>query len=264
MHSSWNILFPFSSWLLRFNYLGRCLVARSSKNESIRTPQTRHDHMQNLRWENIWNTTLLLLLLRCSTPHDARLYWFLSFSCQKFPKSDKKPAPLLQFVRWKWTRNADSRRLRHQNELLRRKQPQTASNAGQPRRVQNERQRHVRICCGSEKKYCLENRTACSSESNWVKGCRTQRPPTTRYYWNVWHSSWQSVQERHGETRIEFLAGKKCNVKGLKRVGQFKDLSPKPRTLIVQVDNEACRTLLLKASRELKNYREVSRPVFLS
>ena len=50
------------------------------------------------------------------------------------------------------------------------------------------------------------------------------------------------------ESVFEFLAGKKCNVKSLKRVSQFKDLSPKPRTLIVQVDNEACRTLLLKAS----------------
>lgn len=66
------------------------------------------------------------------------------------------------------------------------------------------------------------------------------------------------------ESVFEFLAGKKCNIKSLKRVGQFKDLSPKPRTLIVQVDNEACRTLLLKASRELKNYRELSGPVFLS
>ena len=66
------------------------------------------------------------------------------------------------------------------------------------------------------------------------------------------------------EIVFEFLAGKKCNVKSLKRVGQFKDLSPKPRTLIVQVDNEACRTLLLKASRELKSYRELSGPVFLS
>ena len=65
------------------------------------------------------------------------------------------------------------------------------------------------------------------------------------------------------ESVFEFLAGKKCNVKSLKRVGQFKDLSPKPRTLIVQVDDEACRTLLLKASRELKNYRELSGPVFL-
>ena len=34
--------------------------------------------------------------------------------------------------------------------------------------------------------------------------------------------------------------------------------------MIVQVDNEACRTLLLKASRELKNYRELSGKVFLS
>ena len=50
------------------------------------------------------------------------------------------------------------------------------------------------------------------------------------------------------ESSFEFLAGKKCNVKSLKRVGQFKDLCLKPRTLIVQVDNEACRTLLLKAS----------------
>ena len=66
------------------------------------------------------------------------------------------------------------------------------------------------------------------------------------------------------ESAIEFLAGKKCNVKSLKRVGQFKGLSPKPRTLIVQVENEACRTLLLKASRELKIYREMSGPVFLS
>ena len=41
------------------------------------------------------------------------------------------------------------------------------------------------------------------------------------------------------ESVFEFLAGMKCNVKSLKRVGQFKDLSPKPRTLIVQVDNEA-------------------------
>ena len=49
-----------------------------------------------------------------------------------------------------------------------------------------------------------------------------------------------------------------------KKVGQFKDLSPKTRTLIVQVDNEACRTLLLNALRELKNYRELSGPVFLS
>ena len=63
---------------------------------------------------------------------------------------------------------------------------------------------------------------------------------------------------------FEFLAGKKCNVKSLKRVGQFKDLSPKPRPLIIQVGNEACRTLLLKASREMKNYRELSGPVFLS
>ena len=66
------------------------------------------------------------------------------------------------------------------------------------------------------------------------------------------------------ESVFEFLAGKKCNVKSLKRIGQFKDLSPKPRTLVVQVDNEAYRTLLLKASRELKNYRELSGPVFLS
>ena len=66
------------------------------------------------------------------------------------------------------------------------------------------------------------------------------------------------------ESVFEFLAGKKCNVKRLKRVGQFQDLSPKPRRLIVQVDNEACRTLLLKASRERKNYRELSGPVFLS
>ena len=66
------------------------------------------------------------------------------------------------------------------------------------------------------------------------------------------------------ESVSEFLAGKKCNVKSLKKVGQFKDLSPKPRTLIVQVNNEACRTLLLEASRELKNYRELSGPVFLS
>ena len=66
------------------------------------------------------------------------------------------------------------------------------------------------------------------------------------------------------ESVFEFLAGKKCNVKSLERVGQFKDLSPKPRTLLVQVDNEACRTLLLKASQELKNYRELSGPVFLS
>ena len=50
------------------------------------------------------------------------------------------------------------------------------------------------------------------------------------------------------ESVFEFLAGKKCNVKSLKRVGQFQDLSPKSQTLIVQVDNEACRTLLLKAS----------------
>ena len=66
------------------------------------------------------------------------------------------------------------------------------------------------------------------------------------------------------ESVFEFLAGKKCNVKSLKKIGQFKDLSLKPRTLIVQVDNEASRTLLLKASRELKNYRELSGPVFLS
>ena len=66
------------------------------------------------------------------------------------------------------------------------------------------------------------------------------------------------------ESVSEFLAGKKCNVKSLRRVGQFKDLSPKRRTLIVHVDNEACRTLLLKASREMKNYRELSGPVFLS
>ena len=66
------------------------------------------------------------------------------------------------------------------------------------------------------------------------------------------------------ESVFEFLAGKKCNVKSLKRVGQFKDLSPKPQTMIVQFDNEACRTLLLKASRELKNYQELSGPVFLS
>ena len=66
------------------------------------------------------------------------------------------------------------------------------------------------------------------------------------------------------ESVFEFLTGKKCNVKSLKRVGQFENLSPKPRTLIVQVDNEACRTLLLKASRELKIYRELSGPVFLS
>ena len=66
------------------------------------------------------------------------------------------------------------------------------------------------------------------------------------------------------ESVFEFLAGKKCNVRSLKRVGQFQDLSPKPRSLIVQVDNEACRTLLLKASRELKNYRELSGPVSLS
>ena len=51
------------------------------------------------------------------------------------------------------------------------------------------------------------------------------------------------------ESVFEFLAGKKCNVKSLKRVGQFKDLSLKPRTLMEQVNNEACRTLLLKASR---------------
>ena len=66
------------------------------------------------------------------------------------------------------------------------------------------------------------------------------------------------------ESLFEFLTGKKCNVKSLKRVGQFKDVSPKPRTLIVQVDNAACRTLPLKASRELKNYRELSGRVFLS
>ena len=66
------------------------------------------------------------------------------------------------------------------------------------------------------------------------------------------------------ESVFEFLAGKKCNLKSLKRVGQFKDLSPKPRTLIVQVNNETCRRVLLKASRELKNYRELSGPVFLS
>ena len=66
------------------------------------------------------------------------------------------------------------------------------------------------------------------------------------------------------ESVFEFLAGKKCNVKSLERVGQFKDLSPKPGILVVQVDNEACRTLLLKASREPKNYRESSGPVFLS
>ena len=66
------------------------------------------------------------------------------------------------------------------------------------------------------------------------------------------------------EYDFEFLAGKKCNVESLKRFGQFKDLSPKPQNLIVQVDNEACRTLLLKASRELKKYRELSGPVFLS
>ena len=66
------------------------------------------------------------------------------------------------------------------------------------------------------------------------------------------------------ESVLEFLAGKKCNVKSLKRFGHFKDLSPKPRNLIVQVDNEACRTHLLKASRELKDYRELSGPVFLS
>ena len=66
------------------------------------------------------------------------------------------------------------------------------------------------------------------------------------------------------ESVFQFLAGKKCNVKSLKRVGQFEDFSPKPRALIVEVDNEACQTLLLKASRELKNYREMSEPVFLS
>ena len=66
------------------------------------------------------------------------------------------------------------------------------------------------------------------------------------------------------ESVFEFLAGEKCNVKSLKRVGQFKIPSPKPRNLIVRVDNEACHTLLLKASRELKNYRELSGPVFLS
>ena len=147
-----NFVLLTSSWLLRFNYLGRCLVTGSSKNESIRTPQTWQDHMQNLRWESICNTTLLVLLLWCSTPHGARMYWFLNFSCQKFSRSDKKRALSLQFVRWKWMRNASSRRLRHQNEPPRRKQPQTASNTGQTRRVQNERQRHVRICCLSEKR----------------------------------------------------------------------------------------------------------------
>ena len=50
------------------------------------------------------------------------------------------------------------------------------------------------------------------------------------------------------ESVFGFLAGKKCKVKSLKRVGQFKDLSPKLRTLMVQVDNEACRTLLFRAS----------------
>ena len=148
-----NFVLLTSSWLLRFIYLGRCLVAGSSKNESIRTPQTWHDLMRNLRWESIWNTTLLVLLLWCGTPHDARMYWFFSFSCQKFSRSDKKRVPPLQFVHWKWTQNADSRRLRHQNEPPRkRKQPQTASNTGQTRRVQNERQRQLRICCGSEKR----------------------------------------------------------------------------------------------------------------
>ena len=38
------------------------------------------------------------------------------------------------------------------NRLEEQKQPQTASNTGQTRRVQNKRQRHVRICCGSEKR----------------------------------------------------------------------------------------------------------------
>ena len=66
------------------------------------------------------------------------------------------------------------------------------------------------------------------------------------------------------ESVFEFLAGKKCNVRSQKTVGQFKDVSPKPRTLIVQVDNEECRTLLLKASRELKKHRELWGPVFLS
>ena len=63
---------------------------------------------------------------------------------------------------------------------------------------------------------------------------------------------------------VESVFEKKSNIKSLKRVGQFKDLSPKPRTLIVQVDNEACRTLLLKASRELNSYRELLGSVFLS
>ena len=147
VYSFRNFVLLISSWLLRFSYLGRCLVAGSSKSESIRTPQTWHDHMQNLRWESIWKTTLLLLVLWCGTPHDARMYWFLSFCCQKFSRSDTKRAPPLHFVRWKWTRNADSRRLRHEEEPpRRRKHTQTASNAGQTRRLQKERQRQVRIC----------------------------------------------------------------------------------------------------------------------
>ena len=254
VHSSWNILFPFSSWLLRFNYLGRCLVAGSSKKESIGTPQTWHDHMQNLRWESIWNTQEISRYPRKYLEHTRKYLW-------------QETAPPLQFVRWKWTRNTDSRRLRHQNEPpRRRKQPQTASNTGQTR-VQNERQRHVSICCGCEKKTkniaskleqpvqvkAFESKVA---EPRGLRGIPEMSgiPPDKAFKKDM-----EKV-----ESFFEFLAGKNCNVKSLKRVGQFKDLSPKPRTLIVQVANEACRTLLLQASRELKNHRELSGPVFLS
>ena len=70
------------------------------------------------------------------------------------------------------------------------------------------------------------------------------------------HKAFKKDKEKV-ESGFEFFAVKKCNVISFKRVGQFKDLSPKPRTLIVQVDNEACRTLWLKASRELKIFREL-------
>ena len=119
--------------------------------------------------------------------------------------------------------------------------------------------RHVRICCGSEKKETkniasnLEQPVQVNTFESKVaepRGLRLRGIPEVS---GIPPDKAFKKDMEEVEPFFEFLAGKKCNVKSQGRVGIFKDLSSKPQTLIVQVDNEACRTLLLKASRELKN-----------
>ena len=210
--------------------------------------------------------TLLVLLLWCGTPHDARMYWFLSFSCQKFSRSDKKRAPPFQNERETLIQDVYATRMNHLEEGNNHKLQAMQDKLEEYKMNVSDTYASV-VALKKETKNIasmLEQPVQVKAFESKVaepRGLRLRGIPEMSG--TPADKAFKKDMEKV-ESVFEFLAGKKCNVKSSKRVGQFKDLSPKPRTLMVQVDNEPCRTFLLKASRELKNYRELSGPVFLS